>query len=220
MKSQNKIYYFFDVLCGWCYGFSPVIQQIHNKYHDFFSFEIFSGGMIVGDRIGPIGQVAGYIKDAYKQVEEVSGIQFGEPFLKGILEEGSSTFSSIPPSIALTLFKQMKKEDAFDFAATLQKAVYYDGIQVTDYNAYGPYAEKYGINPDEFVEKMQSEEAHKATQIEFHETNEAGIQGFPTLLATIDDEVFLLARGFTPFDKLDNVFEKLQHFALAKQENQ
>jgi hypothetical protein len=66
---QHKIIYIYDALCGWCYGFSPVMQQLQEKYAGKLEFEVLSGGMIMGLRAGPIGEVAAYIEKAYPDVE-------------------------------------------------------------------------------------------------------------------------------------------------------
>ncbi len=216
MNKNTYIYYFFDVLCGWCYGFSPVINQIHEKYKGQMQFEIFSGGMITGDRIGPIGEVAGYIKEAHKTVENTTGVKFGDDFLKDILEEGSTIFTSIPPALALVTFKMYQKENAIPFGGLLQKAVYYDGIDPNDYQAYGQYAAQYGIDPEAFVEKIQSSEATQLMEKEFQLTAQAGVQGFPTMVGAIGEEMFVITRGYAPFDKLDEVFQKIQKLAVAK----
>ena len=41
-----RIIYCYDAYCGWCYGFSPVIKALYEKYNDQFEFETISGGMI------------------------------------------------------------------------------------------------------------------------------------------------------------------------------
>lgn len=179
-------------------------------------FEIFSGGMITGSRVGPIGQVAPYIKDAHKTVENTTGVQFGEAFLKDVLEEGSTVFSSIPPSLALATFKSFQKENAIPFAGTLQKAVYYDGIDPNDYEAYGPYVESYGLDEEIFVEQMKSGQATALMQKEFEMTKQAGVQGFPTLVAAVGPEMYVLTRGYAPFAKLDEVFSKILDLAAAQ----
>ncbi len=215
-NNQIYIYYFFDVLCGWCYGFSPVINQIYKKYKDQMQFEAFSGSMITGDRIGPIGEVASYIKEAHKTVEKTTGVTFGDDFLEGILEEGSTIFTSIPPTLAMVTFKMYHKEKAIPFSGLLQKAVYFDGIDPNDYQAYGRYAAEYGIDPEEFVQKMQSSEATQLMEREFQLTAQAGVQGFPTMVGAIGEEMFVITRGYAPFDKLDEVFQKIQGLAEAK----
>ena len=92
---MNTLIYVYDALCGWCYGFSPVMQQLHEKYSKEMDFTVLSGGMVTGERVGPIGQVAGYISEAYKTVEAHSGVQFGDGFLNGILKEGKAIFNSV-----------------------------------------------------------------------------------------------------------------------------
>ena len=67
--NKPRIIYFFDTLCGWCYGFSPVIKQIADKYGDEFDFEVISGGMMMGERVQPASVMADYILNAYKTVE-------------------------------------------------------------------------------------------------------------------------------------------------------
>jgi putative protein-disulfide isomerase len=111
------IYYIYDALCGWCYGFSPVIKAFHDAYKDEFEFRIISGGMITGRREGPIGEVAGYIKDAYQQVEETTGVKFGEDFLNKILEPGEAYFSSLPSALAMATFRLYQPDNTVAFAA-------------------------------------------------------------------------------------------------------
>lgn len=216
-NTQIRIYYFFDVLCGWCYGFSPVIQELHDKYKDKMHFEILSGGMITGDRVGPIGQVAAYIKDAHKTVADTTGVEFGEAFLKDVLEEGSTIFSSVPPSLAMSVFKMQQKENAIPFAGSLQKAVYYDGIDPNDYEAYGDYAASFGLDKKAFVEQMKAGQTTAMMEREFEMTSQAGVQGFPALIAAVGPEMYVLTRGYAPFDKLDKVFTQLLDLAAAQQ---
>ena len=101
IKNANKIklIYVYDALCGWCYGFSSVINQFAEKYENDLIFEVISGGMVTGGRIGPIGEVVGYISWAYKDVENATGIKFGNNFLNKTLKDGKAIFTSIPPAI-------------------------------------------------------------------------------------------------------------------------
>lgn len=214
MKDYTIIY-IYDALCGWCYGFSPVMQQIHEKYKDEMNFTVLSGGMIMGERVGPIGQVAGYIKQAYKTVEERTGVEFGEDFLNNILDKGEAIFNSYPPSVALTVFKTYQSENAVEFAGTLQKAIYQDGIEPENLQAYGEYAARFGIDADEFVNKMQEEKFKNATFAEFQQVAEWGIQGFPSVIMATPENLYLIARGYMPFERLDSTIRQV----LAEQVN-
>ena len=60
-KNEPVIYYIFDGLCGWCYGFAPVVNQLQQELGKKVIFKVISGGMVTGSRVGPIRQMAAYI---------------------------------------------------------------------------------------------------------------------------------------------------------------
>ena len=204
---QSKIFYFYDALCGWCYGFSPVIRRLHRHFGQAIDFQVFSGGMVRGDRVGPIGEMAPYIRDACQKVEERTGITFGEPFLKQ-LDGGNAIFSSLPPAIALLVFRRERPEDTVPFAADLQAAIYRDGMPPTRVQAYGPLVEPFGLDGEAFVEAMTREEHLRAAKQEFEECARLGISGFPTLILHHEGRNFLLARGYVPYDPLARQLEE------------
>ena len=207
---MTKLYYCYDALCGWCYGFSPVMTQFYAKYRAEVDLEVISGGMITGPRIGPIGEVAPYIKSAHKVVEERCGVKFGSAFLDGVLEEGSTIFTSIPPAIALSVVKDQSPTNALDYAAQLQTAIYYDGIDPSDLNAYAVRAEKYGLDRDKFVAAMQEERYTAAAEADFATSARFGVTGFPTLVAGVGERYVALTRGYTDLAALE------QNFTQAK----
>jgi putative protein-disulfide isomerase len=206
---MNTLIYIYDALCGWCYGFSPVMQQLHEKYKYELNFTVLSGGMVTGERVGPIGQVAGYIREAYKTVEAHTGVQFGEGFLNGILKEGKAIFNSVPPGIALTAFKSFQPENAVAFAHTLQKAIYYDGIEPEHVGAYGKYAAQYGVDETLFLQKMIDSDIQKETFAEFEQVAKWGVRGFPTVLVGTPEKLYLLASGYTPFEQLEEMVQQV-----------
>ncbi|WP_237487884.1 DsbA family protein [Hufsiella arboris] len=208
-----KIIYVYDALCGWCYGFSPVIRAIHEEYHDQFDFEVISGGMITGSRTGPIDVVAPYIKTAYKTVEDTTGIKFGEAFLVH-LENGEMILDSEKPAIALSVFKSYIPDSAIEFAHDLQASIYYDGKDPNLDEIYRYLAVNFGIDPDEFIYKMDLEEFKHAAYYDFAMTKQLKVNGFPALfLQNKDDHFYMLAKGYTDEQtlelRIENVLKEL-----------
>lgn len=208
-SASMKVIYVYDALCGWCYGFSPVIQQLYEAHGDEYEFEVISGGMITGERIGPIGEVAPYIKQAYKEVEQRTGIVFGDAFLENVLEEGSTVFSSIPPSIALAVFKKQRPGEAVRFASRLQKAIYYEGMPPEDWTAYGELATEFGLDGTAFVEAMRSEKGIALAEADFQRAQAFGVAGFPTVIVQNGEDYYLIARGYVDYKTLNNSLRSL-----------
>jgi putative protein-disulfide isomerase len=99
------------------------MKQIVEKYQDEFEFEVISGGMVTGERVQPASVMADYILGAYKQVEDRTGVTFGEPFLD-MLRDGTRIQSSFEPALVLRTFKTFLPEKAVLFAHDLQKMNY------------------------------------------------------------------------------------------------
>lgn len=203
-----KITYVYDALCGWCFGFSPVILKFYEKYKDEIDFEVVSGGMITGSRVGPIGEVAAYIQSAYKTVEEVCGVKFGSEFLSKTLAEGQAIFTSWPPAIALSIIKETQPHNSLWFATKLQKAIYVDGMKPTQLEAYGQLASNFGMQSHHFMENMNKPHYQKLAKRDFERSKALEVNGFPTLVAEQGDQFISLCRGYLPFAQLENNYLK------------
>ena len=106
-----KLLYVYDALCGWCYGFSPVIRDCQARHTapdsaTPLTFEVLSGGMMTGNRVRPVTESMGYIEQAYKTVEDRTGVKFGDDYLNKLLRAGTYLSDSQLPGQAMTLFKQ------------------------------------------------------------------------------------------------------------------
>lgn len=211
-KSQNnmKIIYVYDALCGWCYGFSPVMSQFHEKYKDSLAFDVVSGGMITGNRIGPIGEVASYISWAYKDVEKACNVKFGHNFLNKTLKNGTAIFTSFPPAVALSVFKEIDEKHSILFASELQKAIYFEGIEPENYEAYGIIATKFGLDANAFVSKMKESKYISLAEADFKKSNGLNVAGFPTVFIEINGVYHKIGSGYMPFTQLENNFLKIK----------
>lgn len=206
-----KIVYVYDALCGWCFGFAPVMAQFEEKYKDTLEFEIISGGMITGDRIGAIGDVASYISWAYKNVEDASGVKFGSVFLNETLKNGTAIFTSIPPAIALSVFKSKLPKQSLNFASALQNAIYYDGIEPENITEYATIAERFGLDKSQFLSDMQNETYLLKAQNDFKKSSGLRVNGFPTVFVLHQNQHYKMASGYVSFETLENNFLQIKN---------
>ena len=202
--AKNTLIYIFEPLDGWCYGFGPIIQKLQDKYAQSFDFDILSAGLIVGNRIGPLANVAGFIKQVYKVVEQNSEVKFGSKFINETLAAGKVTFSSLEPSKALTIFKQFQPEKAIVFSHDIQKLIFSDGIDPVQISAYLPLFERYGISKDEVLPLFALRGQEQETINEFGQVHRWGIKDFPTVILQMEDgKAFVISSGFTSFPEME-----------------
>lgn len=200
--------YVMDPLCGWCYGFSPVVVQLQEKYKDRMDFRVVPGGMITGARVEPVAKMASYILQAYTRVEEMSGVKFGEPYLDR-LRDGKTISNSEPPCRALHLFSTLQPERAVEYAHQLQRALFLDGYDWNDAATYAHLARLFSIPEKDFVAQLESEEARYAVQQEFQWVQAAGISGFPCVVVEKGEQYFLATQGYRSSEDVERVVEKI-----------
>ncbi len=209
---MKTLIYCYDAYCGWCYGFSEVIKKIHSQYKNKIDFEVLSGGMILPEVPVSIGATAKYIESAYKRVEEITGIKFGEDYLWHIKNPGISDWfpNSEKPAIALCIFKEYYPDKQISFASDLQYALHFEGRGLTDDEAYRLLLDKYNIPAEEFYEKMDDEEYKEQAHYEFALCKQLNVTGFPAVFIQLSDSKFyLLAEGYTNFEVLEERIEKV-----------
>ena len=208
--------YCYDAYCGWCYGFSQVMKKINSEYKNKLEIEVLSGGMILPEEPVHISATAGYINNAYKNVEELTEVKFGEDYLWHIKHPEQSDWypNSEKPAIALCIFKEYFPDQQVNFAADLQYALHFEGRDLTDDEAYRLVLEKYNFPPEDFYEKLQEEDYKKMAYYEFALCKQLQVTGFPALLLQISETKFhLLARGYTDYEtlnqRLQNVLKEI-----------
>lgn len=211
IMAKPKIIYVFDPMCGWCYGFSGVIKKAEIQFKDSIDFEIKSGGMVVGEREGPIGDFADYILSAYGRVESYSGVKFGNAYIEQLKDKSLYT-SSVLPSIALEVVKGIDSSKAILFASEMQKQHFYFGANLSDTASYKKILIELSISEKEFIEGLNSETYKVKAFQEFQASKELGVSGYPAVLAVIEGKYYSVANGFLPEKEFFELMEKVKAF--------
>lgn len=204
MTQQEKpiLLYVFDPLCGWCYGFSPVMVQLYNEYQDAIEFDVISGGMVVGDRIGSLSEKAPYIKGAYKAVEDKMNVKFGNKYVNEVLAEGTAIQTSIPSSKLLVAFKSLDNSKAILFAHELQNALYHHGIHADDMTGLLDNCNTFGVSKGSIMTIATSAEVIPVMEHDFEMSNKLGVSGFPTVFIIKDNTINVVARGADSYENV------------------
>ena len=222
LYGMKSLIYCYDAYCGWCYGFSPVMNKLAIEYSGLFDIEVLSGGMVLPESPLPISITSTYIEKAYRTVEERTGIKFGGDYLWHIFNPDKSDWfpHSEKPAIALCVFKEYFPDMQVPFASDLQFALHYEGRDLCDDEAYRHLISKYSLPQDEFYSKLRSDEYKQKAYYEFALVKQLQVTGFPTVLVRASESKFyLVARGYTDYKNLvENVERSLKEINISKAE--
>jgi putative protein-disulfide isomerase len=183
-----------------------VIKELWVRNRNRFEFETLSGGMIPVESTKHISSIAGFIQGAYKNVEQLTGVEFGQDYLWHIFNPDQSDWfpCSEMPAIAMTVFRAYHPDRTIEFACDLQYALHFEGRDLTDREAYRHLTEKYEIPIEEFFEKLKTEKYKEAAYYDFTLVQQLKVNGFPTLFIQISDsKLYMIGRGFTDLETLE-----------------
>ncbi|WP_299464123.1 DsbA family protein [uncultured Microscilla sp.] len=212
---KPQVMYIFDPLCGWCYGFSPVIKQLKDAYSQEFDFRAYLGGMVLGDRAGTINEKFTFLKEgAIERVEQATGVNFGDAFKTEMLDKGDYVINSEPPSIALTILREPNPNQHIEIAHDVQNALYQNGQNLNDLATFLPLADKYGVARDEFTQKFTDEAYRKQTYAEFQMVHQLGIKGYPSVVVIVGEQGYLIGRGYQPYEQISETLKKIKEDKL------
>ena len=205
-----ELLYLHDPLCGWCYGMSPVINQIQQEFAGRIDVSVLCGGMVTGNDAGPIAGSWEYIKNALGDVEAVTGVLFGAAF-KALGEAGVYHYDSEPPSRAIAAFRHLTQDPAraVTFAHAVQRALFRDGLDLNEAATYASLLSHFGVDAADFQQRFAAPETARAVQEEFAAVVRIGVQGFPTAVLRIGEQGYVLARGYQPYEQLRQGLEQL-----------
>jgi len=205
MAGPNLLYVA-DPMCSWCWGFSPVIGAITERFGDALPIRLMMGGLRPGTT--KLLDEAGkrMIREHWEHVHEASG----QPFDVHFFDRDRFVYDTEPASNAVVVARRSGMEQALAYLRLVHAAFYAENRDVTNADVLANLAAEIGLDREEFVKAIQSEKAKQETWADFAIAQRAGITGFPTLLAGLGDaaEYAIVTRGYQPADRIVPVLER------------
>ena len=121
-----NITYLLDPLCGWCYGASPVLQQLGQL--PGMQLELAPTGLFAGAGGRTLdAEFAQYAWANDMRIQKLTGQRFS-----GVLGERGSRFDSTAPTLALTAVLRNAPERELEALKVLQEARYVHALDTGD----------------------------------------------------------------------------------------
>ena len=205
---KPKVIYVYDAICGWCFGFGPSMEKLNAEFAGKVDFEVVSGGLRIGDQVGSINATAPFIKTAYKDVEKATGIMFGEKFVNGNLKSGEMILNSLPPAIAMCIFREKLPQKSMAYSKLLHEGIYVQNLEPESTAWYAEYAGKLGFDVADFNQKMKGDKYKILAEQDFSRAKSLGVTGFPAVILLKDGKYTTISNGYTDFANLKKSLEK------------
>ena len=110
----------------------------------------------------------------------------------------------------MCILKDFYPEKAIGFASDLQYALNYEGRDLTDDEADRHLLDKYGIHPEVFYERLNSDDYKEKAYYEFSLVKQLQVAGYPCVFIQTGELKFnMVAQGFADYKIVKGRIDKV-----------
>lgn len=192
------VVYAVDPLCGWCFAIGDEAGQARVLLGDTVRWEVALGGLVVGDRVGPVGEGAAYVRRNAPIAERASGRRFGEAYWRRLVDPGTWVHDSGPPVRAVVATRDLAGDEAaIDVHQALCDGMFLDGHAPDGPGQVRAVTSALGLDADAILARWGSPEGHAAAHAENARARDLGITTYPSMfLRRGPDRLWPLLTGF------------------------
>lgn len=184
-----KVHYFFDPLCGWCFGATDLIDVLNNR--DDLEIILHPGGMLENQFMSD--EFRAKIKIYDPKIASLTGQQFGQKYTDRIKSNEPIQLDSFVTAQAVMAMESINA-CGVDMLKAIQFAHYQKGLDVSQPEVLTDLAIELGVEKDAYQVAFN----YSSSQLDKNINNSRqlmgqwSVQGFPTLIAETNDGLKVL----------------------------
>ncbi len=200
-----QLYYVMDPMCSWCYGFAAPLAEALPQLPPGSRLRYVMGGL-APDSAEPMPlQMQQYVQHHWREVAQRSGAEFNFEFW----EKCTPRRSTYPACRAVICAGLQGEAHIPAMVEALQQAYYRQARNPSEDATLIELADEIGLDAARFADELHSPEVARRLQADFDFKDRLGVQGFPTLVAEINERFYALTIGYAPAEVLLGRVEKM-----------
>ncbi len=193
-----QLIYFADPMCSWCYGFSPVVRAMRQRYAGILPIRLIMGGLRPGTTEPMPAEARRGLVHHWDEIGAMTGVAFSP----ALAEREGFVYDTDPAARAVVLARRLSEEDALDMLEKAHLAFYAEGRDVTDEVVLADIAAGLDFDRDSFLAGLRHASLKEETWGDYSIARKAGVTGFPTLIVgpNADGTYAPVTRGYNDAD--------------------
>ncbi|OBT13857.1 thioredoxin [Vibrio sp. UCD-FRSSP16_10] len=188
MNTQHyRLYYVYDPMCAWCWGYKPTWQQIEASFQDKLDIVYVVGGLAPDSDIAMPGQMQAQIASYWNKITSLLGTEFNHDFWS----MNTPRRSTYPSCRAMLAARRQGRE--LQMLTAVQHAYYLQAKNPSDMSVLVALADDIGLDVAKFCSDIESNEINEALISEISFARSIGGNSFPSLFVVGQDSVTPIA---------------------------
>lgn len=158
-----KIKYFYDPLCGWCYGASPALEKAEALGLEVESYPVGLFAEQNSQVMSPNWSEYAWTND--QRIQKITGQVFSEAYRIKVLSNIGTRFDSWLPTVAVAVHESRFKGEALKILRAIQKARYVEGLDNTSPEVLTDIAKGLGWSSNDFSKILLDQNFQEQTRL-------------------------------------------------------
>ena len=199
-----EIIYVGDPMCSWCWGISNHLKALKDHYKDY-PFRVVLGGLRPGGGEAWDERMKDFLKHHWAEVTKRSG----QPFGYALFDREEFNYDTEPPCRAVVTARMMGLKEELAFFEAVSRKFYVQNEDPAQLSFYESICQEFSLGFSRFAELFQSQEARYLTHQDFQVNRQWGVKGYPTVLFKAAEQLYQINYGYTEFEQMSEVIEKI-----------
>jgi putative protein-disulfide isomerase len=184
-----KVHYFFDPMCGWCYGATSLLAAM--AANSEINLEFHPGGMIDNKAIAP--SFRKHILEHDERIAKLTGATFGDGYIQRVQNNKEMVLDSFITARAILTAEQLGLPP-LEMLKAIQYAHYFEGKQINHPEVLKELSVNLGLDGEQWHKAMttnlgiEQEEINKSQQL----MQKLQVHGYPTLILEVNNKLIKL----------------------------
>lgn len=182
MPQTSRLYYVYDPMCSWCWGYQPTLESIAKSLqkHDICWTKVLGGLAPDTDQTMP-AELQFAIQGYWRKIHALLGTTFNHEFWTS----NSPRRATYSACRAILIARRHGMEDEMNRA--IQHAYYLNAQNPSDNTVLCSLAQKLGLDPGRFQIELEQNETQLALKDEIRFAREIGGNSFPSWILEKDE---------------------------------
>ena len=189
------LYYLYDPMCSWCWGFKPVWETVKARLQGEVDIVYVVGGLAPETDEPMDAEMRTYLQQAWRKITDITGVEFNHDFWR----LNTPKRSTYPACKAVLVARQSGLEQQMFMA--IQQLYYQQAGNPSEYENLYRLAEELGLERQQFIEQIHSAEIAALLQQEIMLAEQLGARGFPSLVLLRDKTAHFIEHSYTDVEE-------------------
>ncbi|HIF41808.1 MAG TPA: DsbA family protein [Planctomycetes bacterium] len=195
---NDTLIYVADPMCSWCWGFRTIRDRVLAALSEGTPVRYVMGGLAPDSATPMDDETRGYVRQAWKAVEQATGASFNWEFWS----ECQPRRSTYPACRAVLLAERLRSGAGPLMFDRIQQAYYQEARNPSDTGTLVALARDLGFDDGAFERELNAPGTQALLEADLAFRRELNVHSFPTLILESGEERVVLTEGYSDAEQV------------------